>query len=279
MNYPASQQQYDIYWRKLRASAKDHPANRFRYHLILEVLRNEAADAKTILDFGCGDGVLLEKIRASFPHVQLYGCDISAEQIEQNRKVLPGIEFFQADAASQDLALQVKTHSLPKFDLIISSEVVEHIQDDRTFLFNAVNLLKSGGLFLVTTQSGPRYRMDTEVLGHLRHYRLADFRKMVEGAGLRVVRDASCGFPVLTLQKKLVELFFGLVMRQLSPGDAQGPGHAHHSSDEGAPRVVGMIRSAIVKAIMDAMYWAMRVSPKLGGPQLFVLAEKPDRPS
>lgn len=70
-----------------------------------EVIRCiEAYDVKSILDFGCGKGTVVEKIIETYPHIKVFGYD-------------PGHETY---------------NTLPdKVDMIFSEDVLEHIEPDK----------------------------------------------------------------------------------------------------------------------------------------------------
>ena len=97
----------------------------------------------TGLDFGCGDGFYGGFLRQ---HVErLHGTDVSS-CIEDAGKRAAYHEFTQNDLGEK---LQTEANA---FELLFSSEVIEHVSDYRMFLRNALHLLKPEGyLFLTTT--------------------------------------------------------------------------------------------------------------------------------
>ena len=95
------------------------------------------------LDFGCGDGFYGSFLRL---HVEeLHGTDVS-NCIEDAGSRAAYHEFTQNDLG-QPLRAEFRA-----YDVIFSSEVIEHISDYRQFLRNAFGLLNPDGtLFLTTT--------------------------------------------------------------------------------------------------------------------------------
>jgi SAM-dependent methyltransferase len=182
---------YELYWRDLKASHDAHPGNIYRYRLISQVLRELDLRPATIMDCGCGDGSLLRVIRETFPDAALSGMDVSGLALE--RAAGSGAQVFQGDFG-QPLA------PAAQFDLVLCSEVIEHIQDDEIVLDNLAKLCRPGGWVILTTQSGRIY--NTEMfLGHLRHYRIEDLAQRLEARSLRVSRAFHAGWPWLRLQK------------------------------------------------------------------------------
>jgi len=74
----------------------------------------------TLLDFGCGLGDSMAVYRSHFPEARLIGVDISEKAIEICRATYSHLaEFIQGDV-----------HAVPVVDVIISSNVLEHLDND-----------------------------------------------------------------------------------------------------------------------------------------------------
>jgi 2-polyprenyl-3-methyl-5-hydroxy-6-metoxy-1,4-benzoquinol methylase len=99
-----------------------------------------------ILDAGCGNGSFLSQFRDR--KWQLHGSDLSPTGIEVARKSFPDINFFLADAQS---LYQDFLQTVGKVDVVITTEVIEHIYDPRSFLRNCYDLLNPGGTLVLTT--------------------------------------------------------------------------------------------------------------------------------
>jgi 2-polyprenyl-6-hydroxyphenyl methylase/3-demethylubiquinone-9 3-methyltransferase len=99
-----------------------------------------------ILDLGCGNGSFL----ARFQHRGwvLHGTDFSGTGITIAQQNFPEIDFFLADAsASVDALLQ----RVGPVDIVLSTEVIEHLYDPRGMLRNAYALLEPGGMLVIST--------------------------------------------------------------------------------------------------------------------------------
>jgi SAM-dependent methyltransferase len=109
--------------------------------MAIDRLAQKLPEDGAVLDFGCGDG--------------FYGRALS-----RKGNVLDGVDFspflrdhpnrqYYANFAQGDLG--APWASVAKYDLLFSSEVIEHVQDYRQFLANAFAALKPGGRMLLTT--------------------------------------------------------------------------------------------------------------------------------
>jgi len=121
---------------------EDAYGTRKRVNFVSKVIADTAP--ATVLDIGCGTGNQLTKPLAErFPEVRFLGVDSDAATIAfaAEANVLPNLSF------SVDIAGQ--------FELVIASEVLEHVDDPVDFLRSLRNrLASSDGRVLVTTPNG-----------------------------------------------------------------------------------------------------------------------------
>jgi 2-polyprenyl-3-methyl-5-hydroxy-6-metoxy-1,4-benzoquinol methylase len=96
---------------------------------------------KIILDIGCADGSLGKIFKKSN---QVIGVDISKEDLKKAKKVLD--QTFLVDLNSQKIPL--KNQSV---DIIICSEVIEHLLPGNKLLSEAKRILKKDGFLIITT--------------------------------------------------------------------------------------------------------------------------------
>lgn len=249
---------YETYWEQLQGSSSLHPANRIRYSNIEKIL-SEFASANllsgdaAIVDVGCGDGSLLKLLRRLMPDARACGFDISQTAILGNKGKFADVHFVVADAGT-DFRLNNEVSSFEgKFDVVVSSEVIEHVEDDFIFVRNLTFLAKPGGLILITTQSGPRYQMDNEILGHLRHYPPDALHHLLNRFGLSEISVSRSGFPWLNIQKKLVDVFFKQI----------------RGSIQKQPDL-----NLVKKLILKVLFFIYRLSIPGCGPQLTATARK-----
>ncbi len=155
---------YEAYWSDLTGSHALHPGNQFRYRAIVRELRERNLHPKDVVDCGCGDGSFVCSLRTLYPEGNFYGTDV-ADNVPANHPG-SGIRFQRAD-----LGCEIADELKNRFDLVICSEVIEHVADDRRVIQNLVAMAKPGATVVLTTQKGQMYPTE-QYLGHLRRYRV-----------------------------------------------------------------------------------------------------------
>jgi SAM-dependent methyltransferase len=175
--------EYDKAWElKWDDMKKYGPFSRHLRRLIENLIRPLAF--KTVLDVGCGQGSLLGELRAKFPHIQPAGMDLSGKAIDLARRRVPKGEFFAGDLTREPLN--------DKFDLVICSEVLEHIPDDIRAMRNLARM--TGKYLVVSAPQGCMRRFEAAV-GHVRNYAYGELVGKLKQNGFRMVRVIEWGFP------------------------------------------------------------------------------------
>jgi len=112
---------------------------------------------ENILDFSCGMGdIINELLPFLIPKHQIYATDFSEKNIEfVNKRFKENINFKGATLL-QRLPSNLDSNM---FDLILITEVVEHLTDDElsSTLKEAHRLLKKGGMVFITTPNNENY--------------------------------------------------------------------------------------------------------------------------
>lgn len=98
-----------------------------------------------VLDIGCGNGYTAGMLLNEGCDVT--GVDLSEEGIDLARKTYP-TGRFELMSADEHL---LRNLDCEPFDLVVSTEVVEHLYAPRSFLRGAFSALKRSGKFICTT--------------------------------------------------------------------------------------------------------------------------------
>jgi SAM-dependent methyltransferase len=149
-----------------------------------------------VLDAGCGSGRhLCESFRT--PGVDVAGVDLNRDDLGKAKGFL---SLMAKEQKGRWLVAQADVTKLPfadgSFDIVICSEVLEHIVDNRTAVAELVRVLKPGGDLVVTV---PRFLPERicwaisrayhhEPGGHIRIYRKRELMDLLEAAGVRCRR-------------------------------------------------------------------------------------------
>lgn len=115
---------------------------------ILKLVRGLQLPRPRMLDFGCGRGWFTERMADLG---EAHGIDLSPEGIAAAQARRPDITYLAGNVYEADLP---KTY----FDIVISQEVIAHVEDQQKYVQRACELLKPGGYFIITT--GNKYVMD-----------------------------------------------------------------------------------------------------------------------
>jgi 2-polyprenyl-3-methyl-5-hydroxy-6-metoxy-1,4-benzoquinol methylase len=147
-----------IYYDERFGKEKGHPSvinldEAYRWNIIESAMKKIVAGRTTpvqILDFGCGRGWLSHKLTA-FGHVT--GADLSPESVKRAAGFFPEVTFKVINAA------EPVSGQLPEqfFDIVVSSEVIEHVLNQQEYLNNIFILLKPGGYLVLTTPNARWY--------------------------------------------------------------------------------------------------------------------------
>ena len=154
----------------------------------VRTLRRIAPRAVRFLDVGCSGGFVVEAAReAGFVAA---GVDLEPPAIAYARSHFAGCEFFcgtveEFAAAGPD-----------PFDIVYSSEVIEHVPDVRSFVRTIAGLLRPGGILYITTPDLTHWSQPRDVHrrtgfgppAHCIYFAPRSLIGLLEGAGFELVR-------------------------------------------------------------------------------------------
>lgn len=138
-------------------------ADRKRVDFIVETILQSFSSKVRVLDIGCGNGVISRHL-GNFGF-DVTGIDVSQKTIERARNLtdLPNVQFMTRSAEELVAAGE-------KYDIIICSEVLEHLDDPGALLKVIYSSLTDQGKLIVTVPNGkgPREMLVTKPILHLR---------------------------------------------------------------------------------------------------------------
>ena|SRR3990167_6131652 len=168
--------------------------NNFTYKQTFEFIEKHVLIDKKIryrvLDIGCGAGQI-SFFLASQQH-EVTGIDISKKAIESCLKSKKKFRINNITFKSGDItSIKMKR----KFDLVIMSELIEHIENDEKLLTEVRKILSPRGKILITTPSkkAPLYRLGLlkefdKRVGHIRRYDEKTLLNLIDKSELKVIK-------------------------------------------------------------------------------------------
>ena len=187
---PLSCEAYNAHWEAWPDFIKYNPGARHRRRLVIELMKS--VGFKTCLDVGCGNAELLMLLKFLRPNARYSGVDLSSLVIEQNRVHLNDIDFNILNIEEAKLDTQ--------FDLIICSEVIEHLGDHKRALDNLSGMLNPNGHLILTCPTGKIFPTE-KVFGHTHHPTVSELRCEAARKNLEVVKVWNWGWPTYRLLK------------------------------------------------------------------------------
>lgn len=141
----------------------------------------DSIEVNNILDVGCGEGYITRRIKEHKKGINIEGIDYYGDVIEIARKNCPEIKFLQGSV--YDLPYGDGT-----FDLLVSSEVLEHLEEPE----RAINEIKriSKKYCIITVPNEPYFRIANMIRfkymssfgntpGHIQNWTKKDFENLL----------------------------------------------------------------------------------------------------
>lgn len=164
----------------------DHWWFKSRRKYLLDLLKDAPKDSK-VLDIGCSSGIFLKDLeKLGFKTENLFGIDISDKAIA-NCKANGITNCFVMDA--QNITLT------ETFDIIIASDCLEHLEDDKKALKNWNQVLKIGGkmyVFVPAFMSLWSYHDDVNM--HHRRYTNSELKSKIKAEKLEIQKSGYWNF-------------------------------------------------------------------------------------
>lgn len=164
----------------------DHWWFKSRRKYLLDLVKDAPKDSK-ILDIGCSSGIFLKDLEIlGFKTENLFGVDISETAIKNCKA--NGIQHcFVMDA--QNITLT------ETFDIIIASDCLEHLEDDKKALKNWNSLLKIGGkMYVFVPAFMSLWSYHDTVNMHFRRYTNSELKTKLVAENLEIIKTSYWNF-------------------------------------------------------------------------------------
>ncbi|MGZ3578856.1 MAG: class I SAM-dependent methyltransferase [Syntrophales bacterium] len=162
---------------------------RVRARTILPFL-DQIPAPRRIADAGCGRGMITLACARRFPAAEVLGVDLDEDQNRVNSEIAKRAGFRKVQFVTKDA---MRLPELGGFDLIISTDMLEHIEDDLGAVRMFCTALERGGHLLVHVPHltrdifGWQRKNWMDIDGHVRPgYTKDELTNLLSGGGLHV---------------------------------------------------------------------------------------------
>ena len=164
-----------------------HLSNKIISHLKL-------AEGKQLLDIGCGVG--RTSFMAALQGFDVIGVDIEKKAIDIAKTTAKKLNLENKCIFDYGDILKQKKLYNKKFDVIICSEVIEHVLHPQKIINLAFRLLKKNGLFIITTPHDPKlWSVLDNYADHIKRFSTGELKRLL--SNFKVVNFYTIGFPFM----------------------------------------------------------------------------------
>jgi SAM-dependent methyltransferase len=154
-----------------------------------------------ILDIGVGTGSNLRMLREE-GYRNVTGIDLNQMAVRFCME-----KGFTSIALGDATRLPFAEH---QFDVVLATDTIEHIDDDRKALLEIYRVLAPGGYAVIAVPAFPSlWGLQDDVAHHKRRYRIADLREKIQFSGLEIGKGYHFNyllFPPIWLARRLISM-------------------------------------------------------------------------
>jgi SAM-dependent methyltransferase len=217
---------------------------------------------RSVLEVGCGTGVVLAELQRLFPAGDVVGLDLFEEGLAYARRRFSGT-LVQGDIFQYSPERQ--------FDLVCAFDVIEHVDADVTMLRRLARLVRPGGHVIVTVPAHQSLWSYFDVVArHRRRYDAASLVYKLESAGfhsLYITQFMAALFPVMWMKRR----WFGRGVSSGSTADARQQ-QAAAESDLDVNPLINWVLNLLMR--LDEFFIARRLRVPMGTSIIAVAARR-----
>jgi SAM-dependent methyltransferase len=167
----------------------ERQASRWKWREMERLIRTASRTPRSILEFGCGSGEMLELAGQAFPDAVLHGIDLSERMVAMAGARLPRARL-QAGGIER---LESRSE---RVDLVLAVDILEHLPDPARAM-RALGLAGRDVALKIPLEKrvirlgwrrqkpGPEHH----IAGHLHFWTLGQSRSLIRQGGLRIVAE------------------------------------------------------------------------------------------
>lgn len=166
-----------------------NPLKTYFLSLYFKVMLSELKKLRidSVLDVGCGEGFILNKLKSESIGKYWQGIDYAKEAIEIGRKIHPDLNLKQGSVYESGF-------NDNSFDLVICTEVLEHLEDTKKALKEVLRISKK--YVLLSVPNEPLFLLSNftqwgKDIGHINHWTFWGFENFVK-------KNAGVNFKILS---------------------------------------------------------------------------------
>ena len=137
-HYKIDAEEFDYFEERKGATA--HDERRVHEYILSKIANNP----KTVLDVGAGSAWVARHFEGK--NVNVISLDISKKNVEIAKSLINNNQHFPL--VSDSFFLPISDNSI---DIVIASEIIEHVFDPQIFIQELYRVVKNGGQLIVTT--------------------------------------------------------------------------------------------------------------------------------
>ena len=159
-----------------------------RDHAVSEIAKSITHTPSVLLEVGASSGFLLAELVQRFPEHRVVGSDYTRSTLDAVAQRLPGVPLVQFDLTKCPLPNDFA-------DVIVLSNVLEHIRDHEAAVAQLFRIVKPGGRVIIEVPAGSSlFDVYDRVLMHERRYDIAGLVTLTTNAGFTIERRSHLGF-------------------------------------------------------------------------------------